>query len=62
MCHPKESCRKAIAYTSECCCGHPGFVRHFISKKERRESLKEYKDMLKKELEGVEEHLKELGS
>ncbi len=45
---------KAVA--SHCC----GPTRHFISKAERRESLEKYRDQLKKELTGLEEHLQDL--
>ncbi len=46
---------KAVA--SHCC----GPSRRFITKEERREKLEKYKDQLKKELTGLEEHLQELG-
>lgn len=41
-----------------CCYGHE--FRHFISKKEKKEMLKEYRDQLKKEIEGLEETIQEL--
>lgn len=44
------------ALVSHCC----GPTRHFISKAERREALEQYKDQLKKELTGVEEHLQDV--
>lgn len=44
----------------DCCC-IPEF-RHFISKKEKKEMLKEYRDQLKKEIEGLEETIQELES
>jgi predicted N-acyltransferase len=40
------------------CCG---FSRHFVTKQERREALEQYREQLKKELTGVEEHLNEMG-
>jgi hypothetical protein len=36
------------------------FSRRFISKREELERLEEYRDQLKKELEGVAEHIQEL--
>jgi hypothetical protein len=36
------------------------FWRKFYTKAERIEKLKEYRDLLKKELEGVEEAIREL--
>ncbi len=36
------------------------FWRKFYTKAERLEKLKEYRDLLKKELEGVEEAIREL--
>jgi len=56
-CGGEASAHKAVA--SHCCCHGPS--RHFITKAERKESLEQYKDQLKKELTGVEEHLQELG-
>ena len=41
---------------SSCC----GPTRHFITKEERREALEAYKDQLKKELAGIEEHLQDM--
>jgi predicted nucleic acid-binding Zn-ribbon protein len=43
-----------------CGCGCGG--RRFLSRKEKIELLEEYRESLKKELEGVEEELKELKS
>jgi hypothetical protein len=40
------------------CCG---MTRQFMTKEERRESLEAYREGLKKELTGVEEHLKDMG-
>jgi hypothetical protein len=53
MCQPTVK-QKMV---ESCCCGS---FRSFISKKEEEERLEEYKDQLKKELEGVEERLDEL--
>ncbi|MGQ9523281.1 MAG: hypothetical protein ACUVTZ_00435 [Armatimonadota bacterium] len=39
-----------------------GFHRRFETKEERRRRLEEYRDQLKKELEAVEELLKEMGA
>ena len=41
-------------------CGCGTFFRRFISAKEEQERLEEYRDQLKKELEGVEERIQEL--
>lgn len=40
------------------CCG---MTRQFMTKDERREALEAYREELKKELTGVEEHLKDMG-
>lgn len=62
MCQPKGSQR--TFGVRECSCGCCGcgcgpFFRRFLSAKEEEERLEEYRDQLKKELEGVEEHIKE---
>jgi len=36
------------------------FLRRFYSSKETQEMLKEYKEQLKKELDGVDERIREL--
>lgn len=46
--------------TCGCGCGCGSFSRRFITRKERLEALKEYRDELKMELEGVEERISEL--
>ncbi len=56
-CGGEAGSHKAAA--SHCCCHGPS--RHFITKAERKEALEQYKDQLKKELTGVEEHLQDLG-
>lgn len=63
MCQPRESQRsyRGRGCTCGCCgCGCGPFVRRFISAKEEEERLEEYRDQLKKELAGVEEHIQEL--
>ncbi len=63
MCQPEETPR--LIGISDCTCGccgcgcGPSF-RRFFSFKEEKECLETYKDQLKKELEGVKEHIKEL--
>ncbi|HJU34175.1 MAG TPA: hypothetical protein VJ695_03540 [Nitrososphaera sp.] len=43
--------------------GHWGYgVRSFLTKEEKLAMLKEYKEDLQKEVEGVEERIKELSS
>jgi len=51
--HPKplETCN---------CCSSGMFLRRFYSSKETQEMLKEYKEQLKKELDGVDERIREL--
>jgi len=52
----------------ECDCGPPhherghGHGRRFLTKAEKVEKLKSYAEELRKELEAVEEHIKELQS
>lgn len=53
MCQPRGSQR------GSCDCGCVPF-RRFFSSKEEQEWLENYSDQLKKELEGVEERIKEL--
>jgi len=47
----------------QCCCDADGlgFRRRFVSVEEERQLLENYKSELKRELEGLEERLKELG-
>jgi hypothetical protein len=40
--------------------GHSMFFRRYLSEKERLQRLEDYRDQLKKELEGIEEHIQEL--
>ncbi len=60
-CEPKAD-RKAFAVFAcgpDCCGGTP-FSRRFITSKEKRECLEEYKGQLEKELAGVQERIQEL--
>jgi hypothetical protein len=43
-----------------CCCGCGPIRRHFLTAKERQEHLEKYRDELKKEIAGIEEHIQEL--
>lgn len=48
-------------YDHDCpCCGGVYGRRRYPSSQEKREILEDYKDELKKELQGVEEELKKL--
>ncbi|MBU4227431.1 hypothetical protein KJ987_04190 [bacterium] len=63
MCQPRGSQRTLGAWECNCgCCGCGCgmFFRRFISAKEEQERLEEYRDQLKKELVGIEEHIQEL--
>lgn len=55
MCQPRGVQRSFEA----CGCGCAPFFRRFISAKEEQDGLGEYRDQLKKELEGVEERIQE---
>ena len=49
---------------NECGCGNTGFgseMRRFLTKEEKVEILKAYKEGLQKEVKAVEERIKELG-
>ena len=59
MCQGRRSYRMG-RHTSGCGCGCMPFHRSFISSKEELEMLNEYKDQLKKEMEGIEERLEKL--
>ncbi len=52
-----EGCAPIHGGAGGCC----GMTRQFMTKEERRESLEAYREELKKELTGVEEHLKDMG-
>jgi hypothetical protein len=59
-CDPKEFRGRddALGCVSVCC--PPGFsFRRFVSSKEKRERLEEYKAQLEKELAGVEERIQD---
>ena len=58
MCSHKGFHRIHSLGKEDCGCGH-GF-RHFISRKEKTEMLKEYRDQLKNEIEGLEETIQDL--
>lgn len=61
MCQPRGSQRTFGVWGCSCGgCGCGTFFRRFISAKEEEERLEEYRDQLKKELEGVEERIQEL--
>ena len=55
--HDVDCHAPACSGATGCC----GLTRHFMTKEERREALEAYRDELKKELTGVEEHLREAG-
>ncbi len=56
MCQPRES--QSTSGVRGCSCGP--FFRRFLTAKEKEGRLGEYKEQLKKELEGVEERIQEL--
>jgi len=63
MCQPRGSQRTSgvRGCTCGCCgCGCGTLFRRFISAKEEEERLEEYREQLKKELEGLEECIQEL--
>ncbi len=47
---------------NECTCPNHGQKRRFLTKAEQLENLKEYEQELKKELQGVQEKMKELSA
>ena len=51
--------RKVVS-GEESCCEPSGVKRRFVSKKEELENLENYREQLKKELEGLDEHLQDL--
>ena len=57
MCQPRARQKSFGAWGCNCGRGSVMFFRRFMSKKEKKEMLEEYKDQLKKELAGVEEHI-----
>ena len=62
MCCEGEPRRVRGGATCTCGCGGCALFRRFYSSKEARARLESYKEELKKELEGVEERLSELGA
>ncbi len=63
MCQPSgsQSTSGVRGCNCGCCgCGCGPFFRRFITEKEKKERLEEYKEQLKKELEGVEERIQEI--
>ena len=63
MCQPRGNQRYTVmpGCTCGCCgCGCGSSFRRFFSSKEEQECLENYRDQLKKELAGVEEHIREL--
>ena len=64
MCEPTDTQNCCAVRVIRCgppeswCCGIP---RRFRTKKEKHEALKEYRDQLKDELQGVEERITDLG-
>jgi hypothetical protein len=53
----------AMTYSCGCCgCGCGTLTRRFITPAEEKEMLEKYRDSLKNELTGLEEHLKELNA
>jgi hypothetical protein len=49
---------KRVIRSGEGCCESGEFQRRFPTKGEELQKLEDYRDQLKKELEGVEEHIK----
>lgn len=60
MCQPRGNQRTFGGWGCCCGCRCGTFFRRFISAKEEKEMLEEYRDNLKKELAGVEERIQEL--
>lgn len=63
MCQPRGSQSTSGVHGCDCgCCGCGcvPFFRRFITVKEKEERLREYKEQLEKELEGLEERILEL--
>ncbi len=53
--------QEACCGVSSCCECEPGsYFQRFNTRREQMECLEEYKSQLKRELEGMEEHLREL--
>jgi len=63
MCCQQGGVRKIFSpgwQTFDCGCGCGSFTRRFVSSKEEREGIQEYKAQLEKEIAAVEEHLAKL--
>ncbi len=61
MCQPREIPRyMGMSGCTSGCCGCGSSFRRFFSHKEEQECLEIYRGQLKKELDGVEERIKEL--
>ena len=58
MCHHGKHTGGSGYQTHGCGCECTMFPRHFISSKEKKEMLENYKDQLQKELQGIEECIK----
>lgn len=56
MCGIQQSCH-VFAIDA---CGCVPSIRHFRTKQEKKEMLERYRDQLKKEIEGIEESIKNL--
>ena len=59
MCQPRERQRTVGVGGCNCGCGCGPFSRRFLTAKEKEERMEEYREQLKKELEGLEEHIQE---
>lgn len=51
---------KRVENCDDTCCEPSGLQRRFVTKGEELEKLENYRDQLKKELEGLDEHLQEM--
>lgn len=60
MCQSRGNQRTSGVRGCSCgCCGCGPFFRRFLTEQEEAERLEEYKEQLKKELEGLEERIQE---
>ena len=67
MCQVQTTQRSMEGHSMTCTCGCCGcgcgnLTRNFITQAEEKEKLERYRDSLKNELAGLEEHLKELNA
>lgn len=60
MCQPRGWQSSSGGWGCGCGYGCGTFTRRFISAREEEERLEEYREQLKKELDGVEERIQEL--